>query len=154
MLIQQNKQLILFLAYRMIILKWDVCYVTVYTPCQQLHICLCITIILRWGSKNLEQSSIIWRWGVLHSKTINESWKRIEWDFRLYTLNKPTTISLSLNTQHPRASVSFQHWFSVGSNFQRGVIQYGGLGCIPLFSCKFEKIWWDSWVINPVFISR
>ena len=24
----------------------------------------------------------------------------------------------------------------VGFNFQRGVIQYGGLGSIPLFSCK------------------
>ena len=43
MLMQQNKQLILFLAYRMIILRYDVCYVTVYTPCQELHICLCIT---------------------------------------------------------------------------------------------------------------
>ena len=32
MLIHQNKQLILFLAYRMIILKCDVlCYVTIYT---------------------------------------------------------------------------------------------------------------------------
>ena len=67
-------------------------------------------LVYNWvlGSKNLEHSSKIWRWGVLHSKTINESWKRIEWDFWFYTLNKPTTISLSLNTQHPRASVSFQ----------------------------------------------
>ena len=37
----------------------------------------------------------------------------------------------------------------VGSNFQRGVIQYGGLGCIPLFSCKstkeFKEIhWWKD----------
>ena len=31
MLIQQNKQLILFLVYRMIILKCDVCYVTMYS---------------------------------------------------------------------------------------------------------------------------
>ena len=30
--IQQNKPLILFLVYRMIILKCYVCYVTVYTP--------------------------------------------------------------------------------------------------------------------------
>ena len=26
----------------------------------------------------------------------------------------------------------------VGSDFQRGVIQYGELGCIPLFSCKSQ----------------
>ena len=42
MLIQPSKHLILFSAYRMIILKCDVCYVTVYTPCQHLHICSCI----------------------------------------------------------------------------------------------------------------
>ena len=40
MLIRQNKQLILFLVYCMIILKCDVCYVTVYTLCQ-LYIFAC-----------------------------------------------------------------------------------------------------------------
>ena len=48
-------------------------------------------------------------------------------------------IRTGIKERNIRARNKRYNQFSVGSNFQRGVIQYGGLGCIPLFSCKSGK---------------
>ena len=50
---------------------------------------------------------------------------------RLLILHFKQTNDYQSVTEHPTPTCECQ--FSVGFNFQRGVIQYG---CIPLFSCK------------------